>query len=122
MHISHLATALSIAAAQGAPTTQEVLAAQNGCYDVALIGQITDTHDFQILNDLLPRADGSLWWGGIASELFHTKKQVIGATPRLFWFKRISSASYLPTAQILLLAKSPSIRSPHCRLRRGDCR
>lgn len=106
MHISHFAAALSIAAAQGSPTTQEVLAAPGGCYDVAVIGHIIDTHDFQPLNDLLPRTDGSLWWGGIASELFHKKKQVAGASPQLFWFKRISSASYLRTARILLLAKN----------------
>jgi hypothetical protein len=106
MHISHLAAALSIAAAQGSPTTQEVLAAQHGCYDVAVTGHIVDMHDFQSLEDLLPRTDGRLWWGGIAYELFHTKKQVAGAGPRLFWFKRISSASYLRTALLLLLVKN----------------
>jgi hypothetical protein len=66
---SHFTTAVSIAVSQPAPTTQEILKAIDCCYDVAFVGKVVEMGGFEELNDLLPREDEHIRWGGISTLL-----------------------------------------------------
>jgi hypothetical protein len=113
-----------MAASQPPPTNHEVLEANGGCYDAALVGRIIQRHEYHDLNDILPAYDESLWWGGISSVLVRRETQVVGKGPEFGWVKIIMSALPLRTSKVFFLTKAHGSGVPiviyWTILRRGD--
>lgn len=103
--ITQIFGAALVVASQGGPTAAEVVEANGSCYDAAFVGRVVNTNGFEDLNEVLPRKDGSLWWGGISSVQLRRDKQIAGHSPRLGWAKAIMSAQPLRTTKVLLLTR-----------------
>jgi hypothetical protein len=95
-----------IAASHAGPAADEVVEANGTCYDAAFVGRIIDTNDFEDLNEVLPRNDESLWWGGVSSVLLRREKQLVGHSLRLGWARAIISAQPLRTTKLLLFTRN----------------
>lgn len=103
--ISSIFGAVLIAASQPVPTALEVVEANGSCFDAAFVRRVVETNEFEDLNEVLPRKDDHLWWGGVSSIHIRRVTQLTGRSPKQGWARAIMSAQPLPTTKMLFFTR-----------------